>query len=63
MRIRLLSRVRVHERCPKCSSLQVHRTSKPSEMHGMGGETLYSLSESCIMCGWSTATPNVKIGA
>jgi hypothetical protein len=61
--VKSLSRVRAHDRCPRCGQAKLRRTSKPQNTGvSMNGESLWELTEACTMCAWSKLVANVKIG-
>ena len=52
-----ISKVRVHKRCPRCSSVNVRRGASLDP-----DTSLWGLSERCIMCGYHRESVNVKAG-
>lgn len=56
-----ISQVVSHTRCPSCSNRNISRTSSPIGVD-LEGATLWEVTESCMMCEWSSSTADVKVG-
>jgi hypothetical protein len=54
--IRSMAKVKVHHRCPRCSSLRIKRKATEDET------SLWDMTERCIMCKWTRTISNVKAG-
>jgi hypothetical protein len=58
-----LSQLSPSSYCPVCGSTQLDRSSVPSEIVDNFGSSLWTLTEACTMCSWTSSRANVKMGA
>lgn len=58
-----LSDITVHGRCPKCGRSSLARNTVQQTEVASNHASLWTLSQSCIVCGWETTHENVKLGA
>jgi RNase P subunit RPR2 len=61
-RVISIADVRPRRRCPKCASLALRPEATPITETSFIGASLYDLTQTCMMCGWSRTFENVKLG-
>lgn len=60
--IRPLSMTVPRRQCPECGSKLLRRGAVSAEVEG-DDDTLWDVSETCIMCSWTETISNVRVGA